>query len=93
MHTAAASALPISTHFASPLRAVAVAIAQGGGWCTSIDDCHSRSKSAIGSSTSWTDANCTAGSDQYPCSYDGGPHGCAPLGVAVCKLLLASEWA
>ena len=45
---------------------------QGGGWCTSLSNCYDRAiNEDIGSSKNWQDANCTAGSEQFPCTYDG----------------------
>lgn len=56
---------------------------QGGGWCTSLDDCLQRSQTTLGSSRFWADANCSAGSSQAPCSYDGGTHGYFSVDPAV----------
>jgi O-palmitoleoyl-L-serine hydrolase len=59
---------------------------QGGGWCVSIDDCFSRANTFLGSSTFWAPANCTAGSSQQPCGYDGGTHGFFSTDPAVAPL-------
>lgn len=43
---------------------------QGGGWCTSLEDCASRVKTALGSSATYGN-----GRDSILNSYDGGAHG------------------
>jgi len=55
---------------------------QGGGWCTSLDDCFARSQTTLGSSRFWMDANCSAASSQAPCGYDGGTHGYFSVNVS-----------
>ena len=56
---------------------------QGGGWCISLDDCLQRSQTFLGSSRFWADANCSAGSGQQVCGYDGGPHGYFSFDAAI----------
>ena len=52
---------------------------QGGGWCTTVDDCFDRSKSFLGSSESWRNsADCQKSLEKNPaqsCYFDGGDDG------------------
>ena len=51
---------------------------QGGGWCTSLEDCAERANSALGSSTSYASDR-----DEVLSSFDGGAHGLFSNSTAV----------